>query len=230
MFASSNGHTVIVRYLVEQGSEKDKAGNRGGTALMAGAHGGHLRVVRYLVEQGVVKDKTDDRGMTALMYAVHEGHFGVVEFLLEDGVDLTKVTTDGRTALHIAAQRGNAEILSLLMAYGASLTARTNDGDLPIDLAANEAIRVLIHDEPSRRMDHGYKRDPNLDPDIEQASKRPRLEGEGQVTASVSAPLTAEELQYEEEVNQDSSSSDEDEIDETKIHYRHIAPDNKSSE
>ena len=27
--------------------------------------------------------------------------------------------------------------------------ARTDDGRLPIDVAANEAIRVLIHDEPS---------------------------------------------------------------------------------
>ena len=65
-------------------------------------------------------------------------------------------------------------------------------------------------------MDHGHKR--NVTPDAEQASKRPRLEGEGeaeeegQSSASASAPLTAEELKYEEEVNGDSASSDEDEV------------------
>ena len=104
------------------------------------------------------------------------------------------------------------------MAYGASLTVRDNDGRLPIDVAANEAIRVLIHDEPSRRMD--YKRDPNLDLDAKQASKPPRLEGvekeegEGQSSATASAsaaPHIVEELKYEEEVNGDSASSDEDE-------------------
>ena len=162
------------------------------------------------------KDKANNIGWTALTYAAHQGHFGVVEFLLEDGVNLTKVTTTGHTALHLAAHEGHAEILSLLMAYGASLTARTTGGRLPIDMAANEAIRVLIHDEPRRRADHGHKRDPNLaipDPDVEQASKRPRLEGEGQLSASASAaPRTVEELQYEEEVNGDSASSDEETI------------------
>ena len=154
---------------------------------------------------------------------------------MEDGVDLTKASTIGRTSLHLAAQQGHEEIVSLLMAYGASLTARTTDGDLPIDVADNETIiRVLIHDEPSRRMDHGYNRNVIPDPDDEQASKRPRFEGEdegeGQSSASLEivAPLTAEELAYEEEVNGDSASSDEDEIDETKIRYRHISSDKSS--
>ena len=90
------------------------------------------------------------------------------------------------------------------------MTARTNDGRPPIDVAANETIRVLIHDEPSRRMDHGRKR--AVIPDAEQESKRPRLEGEGEGQSSVSASvaLSAEELKYQEEVNGDSASSDED--------------------
>ena len=162
------------------------------------------------MEQGVDKDKTANDGVTTLMYAAFYGHFGVVEYLLEDGVDLIKTSTIGETALHIAAHAGHAEILSILMAYGASLTARTTDGRLPIDMAANEAIRVLIHDEPRRRMDHGHKRAVIPDPDVEQASKRPRLEGEG--VGQASALATAEELKYEEEVNGDSASSEEDKI------------------
>ena len=152
---------------------------------------------------------------------------------MEDGVDLNKVTTNGYTALHIAAQRGHAKIR---WAYGASLTARSTEGRLPIDLAANEAIGVLIHDESRRRTDHGHKRAVIPDPDIEQTTKRSHLEGEGEGQSSVSvsassaaaAPLTAEELKYEEEVNGDSASSDEEKIDGKKIHYRHILSDNKN--
>ena len=149
------------------------------------------------------------------MLAADNGQFGVVEFLLEDGVDLTKVVTNGQTALHLAAWSGHSEIVSLLMAYGASLTVRDKDGRLQIDVAANEAIRVLIHDELSRRMD--YKRNVILDPDVEQASKSPRLkgvekeEGEGQSSTTASASHIVEELKYEEEVNGDSASSEEDE-------------------
>ena len=96
-------------------------------------------------------------------------------------------------------------------------------------MAANEAIRVLIHDEPSRRMDHGHKRAVIQDTDVEQSTKRHPLEGEGQASASATAaPLTAEELKYEEEVNEDSASSDEEEISATKIRYRHISSNNKS--
>ena len=154
---------------------------------------------------------------------------------MEQGSEIDKIDDEGWTALHWAAQQGYADVVTILMAYGASLTARANDGRLPIDVAANDTIRVLIHDEPSRRMDHGYKRDPNLDegrkravipnPDAEKESKRPRHEGEGEGQSSASAPLTEEELKYEEEVNGDSASSDEDEIDETTIRYRHMPPD-----
>ena len=197
------------------------------TALMYAAYGGHLEVLQYLVEQGAEKDNVNNNGFTALMYAAQNGRFGVVEFLLEDGVDVNKVATDGWTALHLVAGRGHAEILSILMAYGASLTARTNNGRLPIDMAANDAIRVLIRDEPSRRMDHGHKRAVIPELDAEQENNRPALEGKGEghssALASGSATLTAEEMKYEAEVNEESASSDEEEISETKIHYRHIS-------
>ena len=222
----------VLQYLVEQqGADRDKVNNQGTTVLMFAAGRGRLRVVRYLVEQGSDKDKANNFGATALMWAAQYGHYEVAEFLLEDGVDLTKTAIDGATALHAAALRGHAEILSLLMAYGASLTTKMNDGRLPIDMAANDAIRVLIHDEPSRRMDHGYKRDPNLaipDPDAEQASKRPRLEGEEEGPTSAFSTLTAEELKYQEEVNEDSASSDEEEISKTKINRKRISSDKKS--
>ena len=56
---------------------------------------------------------------------------------------------------------------------------------------------------------------PDPDPDTEQASKRPRLEGggegDGQSSPTAAAVKTAEELKYEEEVNGDSASSDEEE-------------------
>ena len=52
------GHVEVLRYLVEQGADKDKVGNIGITALMAAAISDQLGVARYLVEQGMEKDKT----------------------------------------------------------------------------------------------------------------------------------------------------------------------------
>ena len=175
----------------------------------------------------------DNNGKTPLMLASTVD--GVVEFLLEEGVDINKVDRDGWTALHHKAYSGHDEDVSILMVYGASLTTTTNDGRLPIDVASNGSTKALIRDEPSRRMDHGHKR--AVIPDIEQANKQQRIEGdgegEGQSSASTSASahaLTAEELKYEAEVNEDSASSDEEEIDETKIHTRHISPSDDKKE
>ena len=214
----------IVRFLVKTKADLDKnaspESNRGlntttliEIALGCAAEKGHIEILRYLVEQGADKDRPVNRfRATALIFAAERGHFGMVEFLLEDGSDVNKVDQNSETALHVAALCGHAEILSLLMAYGASLTARGNHGRLPIDVARNETIRVLILDEPSRRMDHGYKRAVIPDPDAEQASNHPHAVGEDESSASTAAVKTAEELKFEEEVNEDSASSDEDEI------------------
>ena len=78
-------------------------------------------------------------------------------------------------------------------------------------------------------MDHGHKRAVIQDTDVEQSTKRHPLEGEGQASASATAaPLTAEELKYEEEVNEDSASSDEEEISATKIHSKRILSDKRN--
>ena len=56
----------MVRYLVEQGTDKNKADDYGVTALCTAAHEGHLSVVQYLVEQGADKNKADNDGTTPL--------------------------------------------------------------------------------------------------------------------------------------------------------------------
>ena len=46
--ASEKNHLHVVRYLVEQGADKEKADNDGATPLMAAAFNGHAAVVRLL--------------------------------------------------------------------------------------------------------------------------------------------------------------------------------------
>ena len=73
-----------------------------------------------------------------------------------------------------------------------------------LDVAANDAIRVLIHDEPSRAA-AGHKRavipDPNADP---VSRERENVSHQHQHHS-----LQKGSLQYEEEVNGESASSDE---------------------
>ena len=50
----------VVRVLVEQGADIDKAKNDGATPLFIASQNGHVDVVRVLVEQGADINKADE--------------------------------------------------------------------------------------------------------------------------------------------------------------------------
>ena len=107
----------MVRYLVEQGTNKEKANNAGITALIAAADRGQLEVVRYLVERGADKDKAMNDGATALFKAASGSHFQVVRYLVEQGADVNKARYNGTTALWVAE---HAEMVGYLLWAGAT--------------------------------------------------------------------------------------------------------------
>lgn len=47
--------TFIVRFLVENGADKDQTDNNGATPLSVAAQSGHLDIVQFLVEVGAEK-------------------------------------------------------------------------------------------------------------------------------------------------------------------------------
>ena len=61
--AAKEGNLELVRLLVEQGADKDKADRVGCTPLFWGCDRGHIDVVKYLVEQGASLDKADSSGV-----------------------------------------------------------------------------------------------------------------------------------------------------------------------
>lgn len=55
MRSSMNGHLDVVRYLVEQGADKETENLNGLTAIEIASLKNHVDVVRYLGEQGATK-------------------------------------------------------------------------------------------------------------------------------------------------------------------------------
>jgi len=78
---------AVVRYLVEQGADKDKADEHGMTPLILAAKHNRLAVVQYLAKQGVDIGKADINGETPLIAATWFGNFAVVQYLVEQGAD-----------------------------------------------------------------------------------------------------------------------------------------------
>ena len=74
MWAVEDNNFEILRYLTEQGSDKEKTDNDGNTALIHAANHGQLEALSYLVEQGADKEKSNYKGMTPLITAAHRGY------------------------------------------------------------------------------------------------------------------------------------------------------------
>ena len=56
------GHSAVVRFLVEQGADIEKADPDGWTPLHVSSVYGFVEVVRYLLEQGADRDKKGNSG------------------------------------------------------------------------------------------------------------------------------------------------------------------------
>ena len=74
---------AVVKYLVQQGADKEKPDISGATALFAAAQMGHLSVVQCLVRHGADHSKATSNDVTPLMIAVHSGHLTVAVYLRE---------------------------------------------------------------------------------------------------------------------------------------------------
>ncbi|MBI3928544.1 MAG: ankyrin repeat domain-containing protein [Armatimonadetes bacterium] len=83
--AASQGHTRLVRLLLERGADFTLLGNGGATVLQAPTARGHLETVECLLEAGFPVDQPDSRGVTALDVAKGVENSEMIELLLRYG-------------------------------------------------------------------------------------------------------------------------------------------------
>ena len=115
MLAAFDGHTPVVKFLLEHGASCDARDSTRRTALLYAASGPNLETVKALLDAGADINAIDGgEGFSALMFAAAEGHIDIVRELLARGADKTLVDVDGDTAQHFAHQKGHREIVDLL--------------------------------------------------------------------------------------------------------------------
>ena len=115
MFASYNGHTEVIGFLIEEGAVIEKQNSEGRTPLMFASSGPFPETVELLLQNGASPDIKDSvEGWTALMYAAAEGNREVIEVLLDYDADVSLQDADGETALDFARNNGHSGAVSLL--------------------------------------------------------------------------------------------------------------------
>jgi hypothetical protein len=80
--AADNGHTAMVKILLNGGAGIDSQDSDGRTALFHAAHSGHVETVKALLIAGANPSTTDLWGTSVLLAAVTQGHEQVVETLV----------------------------------------------------------------------------------------------------------------------------------------------------
>ena len=85
--AAFEGHTDIVKLLLNLGAEPDKPVAKGWTALHFAAYCDNKGVVKVLLNGGANPNMTDDSGQSPLIRAVFYHHIDMVKILLDGGAD-----------------------------------------------------------------------------------------------------------------------------------------------
>jgi ankyrin repeat protein len=154
--AASQGHLEIVKFLAENGSDKNPAAADvyGFTPLhFAAMNGisGHYQVFKYIINAVDNKNPADVDGKTPLYYATLEGHYEICKLILENISDKNPASNDGVTPLHLAAQYSHSRITKLLLKNVIDKRPINNGGKTPILLAAEYGnlyvYEVLVKDE-----------------------------------------------------------------------------------
>lgn len=108
--AIEEGHTEVVRLLIETGADKNQATpDDDETPLHLAARKGHLEIVRVLVEAGADKSAAACDGETPVCVAAQEGHLEVVRFLLGVGAERNE-----RAIIWISSEHDRLEIVRWL--------------------------------------------------------------------------------------------------------------------
>ena len=113
--AAYNGHSEIVKLLIQHGATIDCRDAEGKTPLIHACTDAFPETVEILLDAGAdVNAKESTEGFTPLMMGAGIGHADVVRVLLQHNADKTIRDDDGDTASDHAGNSGHAEIVKML--------------------------------------------------------------------------------------------------------------------
>ena len=104
------GHDVVVRVLLEYGSDIAARNAKLWTPLDCAAAHGWIRTATNLLDYHAPIDPEDKTGTTPLHLAAKAGHVALVKLLIERGADVNNLDVDSNNALDLAIANGHKYI------------------------------------------------------------------------------------------------------------------------
>lgn len=146
LMASQNGHTKIVKMLLEAKADVNAANKTNGvTPLFLASQQGHTEIVKMLIDAKADVNAAITNGRTPLLQASVNDHSEIVRMLLgaKANVNATE-KTNGVTSLKLAAERGYTEIVALLLEAKADINAKDKNGVTPLFMASQQGYAEIV--------------------------------------------------------------------------------------
>jgi ankyrin repeat protein/predicted DNA-binding WGR domain protein len=122
-YAAENGHSAVIKLLVEAGVKIALGGPDRKTALHIAAARGDFETVQFLVEHGAKVPVKDKFKRSPLLLACKNGNLKVAAYLLQQGSPFDEGDSSGNSPLHYACAYGYPEVIEVLMKAGANPNA-----------------------------------------------------------------------------------------------------------
>ena len=166
-YAAENGHSVVVKFLINEGADIDISDTDPRTVLWGNAEDEYEPVTRTLPDYGADYGLPGKTKRTPLTYAAANGHLEVVRLLIStQGLIISTQTRVNRkdlahrTPLSWAAEHGHELVVKTLLEYGADRHIRDKSGREPLEYAmehGHENIVQLLRNPPSLAVaDEGF--------------------------------------------------------------------------
>jgi ankyrin repeat protein len=147
--AAWNGHTKIVRLLLEKGASPQVTSKHGSTPVHAACDKGHTDIARLLLDKGGLINAKNLGGMTALHHAAYNDFSVTAAMLLDMGADMGIKDTYGRTPLHLASRQGSVTVACMLLENGANPSPKDAEGHTPLNVAADSQTAACLRKKMS---------------------------------------------------------------------------------
>lgn len=154
--AISNGHSKIVRLLIDNGADVNAHAPDLANPVQIAASMNDYQTVLLLIKRGADVNAFGLHFGTALEAAISNGHLETVCHLINNGADVNWLTGDNLTPLQLAASKGYVDIASRLLDAGASCNMRVADTGTPLQIAifeGHQGVVSMLLDKANNKLD-----------------------------------------------------------------------------
>lgn len=129
--ACKEGHTNIVKQLLEKNADVSKCNNRGQSPLIAACKAGYFDIVALLLKMNVNVNKKCKDGRASLHFACKGRYLSVVELLIQHKANVSQLGWANQSPLYVACEGGHTDVVKMLLNSNADVAQCGQYGKTP---------------------------------------------------------------------------------------------------